>query len=77
MRCVYCGEPIKESMTTFTHDFDSGCIIVRNVPCQKCTCCNNVYFNGEIFEILYLAIQRAESINPELCVLNWQHITLQ
>jgi YgiT-type zinc finger domain-containing protein len=37
--CYVCGGTMKQGETTFTADFGSGVVVVRNVPATVCSQC--------------------------------------
>ena len=48
--CIKCGALTEKSVTTSITDLDSCLVIVRNVPCYKCTECNEILFTGDVVE---------------------------
>lgn len=49
MNCFVCKDNMKEGLTSHVVNLDSGCtIIIKNVPCMKCTQCGEVWYNGKV-----------------------------
>ena len=50
MKCFYCKQESdwKESKTTSMTDYKGRIIIIRNVPCLKCACCEEEYYTDEM-----------------------------
>lgn len=47
MTCFYCKGDMVDSTTTYVEDL-GNCIIIRNVPCSKCSQCGEVSYNGTV-----------------------------
>ena len=47
MTCFYCKGNIESSTTTYMTDYQGCYIIIKNVPCEKCSQCGEEYLNGE------------------------------
>ena len=43
MKCGKCGAEAKPGFTTSVTDLGGCLLIVRNVPCYKCTECNDIF----------------------------------
>lgn len=50
MTCFYCKGNIETSTTTYMTDYHDCYIIIKNVPCEKCTQCGEEYLSGETLE---------------------------
>ena len=55
MNCFLCKGDLEKSTTTYMTDYNNCYIIIKNVPCTKCTQCGKVYLNG-------VTVQKIESI---------------
>ena len=52
MKCIFCKGKITDGLTTDVTDLESCVIIIRNVPCHKCTQCGEVSFTLDVSERL-------------------------
>lgn len=43
MTCFYCKGNIESSTTTYMTDYQGCYIIIKNVPCEKCSQCGEEY----------------------------------
>ena len=69
MTCFYCKGNIETSTTTYMTD-NQGCyIIIKNVPCEKCTQCGEEYLNGETLEKIEEIIKKVKGMLTELQLL--------
>lgn len=48
MLCLFCKGDMKEAITTFTVDVDDRVIVIRNVPCRRCTQCGEATFSDDV-----------------------------
>lgn len=46
-KCVECGGTFEPGETTFTADFGSGVVVIRNVPAMVCTQCGAEWINDK------------------------------
>lgn len=44
-RCQACGGTLEAGETTFTADFGSGVVVIRNVPATVCSQCGMEWIN--------------------------------
>jgi len=59
MTCFFCKGEMLPGTTTYMKDLGSCIIIIKNVPCNKCTQCGEVSYSG-------VTIKRIEEIIAEL-----------
>lgn len=52
MTCFYCKGDMLDSTTTYVEDLGNCIIIIRNVPCSKCSQCGEVSYNGTVLKQL-------------------------
>ena len=64
MTCFYCKGNIESSTTTYMTDYQGCYIIIKNVPCEKCSQCGEEYLNGETLERIEEIIQK-KTRSPE------------
>lgn len=46
MKCIKCGAKAENGLTTSVTDLGSCLVIVRNVPCYKCSECNEISYTA-------------------------------
>ncbi len=46
MTCFYCKGTIERGLTTYMTSTDNCYIIIKNVPCKKCTQCGEEILDG-------------------------------
>jgi YgiT-type zinc finger domain-containing protein len=72
MNCFYCKGTLKEHTINDYNDLGSCIIIVRGVPCQKCTQCDEIIFDfstGERIEEIVDTLK--DSLTREVAVAQY------
>lgn len=71
MRCYTCGATAEKGTTTSVTDLGTCLVIVRNVPCYKCTECNEIFYTGDVVERLEKIIDTAQKVMQEISVIDY------
>lgn len=71
MFCYFCKGDSEESTTTFFSEVNDHIIIIKNVPCHKCTQCGDVYFNFTVTERLEQITEQLESSYIEVAIVSY------
>ena len=71
MTCFYCKGNMLESTTTYMIDLGRCIIIVKNVPCKKCSQCGEVVFDGIVVTKLEQITDQLENTMTEIAVVNY------
>ena len=74
MRCPECGALTEKSTTTSVTDLGNCLVIVRNVPCYKCTECNEILYTGDVVEKLEKIIEIAKNMMNEISVVDYSKV---
>ena len=51
MKCIMCGQTAVPTHTKYIRDLGEFVLIIKNVPCFKCTC-GEIYYDAETVESL-------------------------
>jgi YgiT-type zinc finger domain-containing protein len=71
-KCFFCKGDKAAGFTTHVADLGKCCIIVRNVPCEKCEQCGEVTYDGEVTQQLENIVERLQNaVVPEIAVVNY------
>lgn len=73
MKCSKCGADTYASTTTHVFDAGNCLIIIRNVPCHKCTVCNEVILVGSVIRKLETIMKSARSTMNEISVIDYRN----
>lgn len=60
MVCMKCGVKAEKGYTTSVTDLGNCLLIVRNVPCYKCTECNEIIYAGDVIKRLEQITEQAK-----------------
>ena len=66
--CVYCGGKLEQTRTDFVEKIDNYVIIIKNVPCEKCTQCGEEYFSSAVAERIESILDNIQRISSEITV---------
>lgn len=72
MKCLSCGGAAAEKgLTTSVTDLGKCLIIVRNVPCYKCTQCNDVIYTADVVQKLEQIIETAKKLMQQISIIDY------
>lgn len=73
MKCQGCGGEAPESFTTSTTELENNTlVIIRNVPCYKCTECNEIMYTASTIAKLERILETAKHIANEISIIDFQ-----
>ena len=71
MVCMECGAKAEKGYTTSVTDLRNCLLIVRNVPCYKCTECNEIIYTGDVIKRLEQIAEQAEQFTQEISIVDY------
>ena len=71
MVCMECGAIVKNGYTTSVTDLGNCLLIVRNVPCHKCTECNEIIYTWDVIKRLEQIAEQAEQFTQEISIVDY------
>jgi len=71
MRCIVCGAAAEKGLTTSVTDLGDCLIIVRNVPCYKCTECNEIIYSADVVQRLEKIIESARNLMQDISIIDY------
>lgn len=71
MKCITCGASAEKGLTTSVTDLENCLIIVRNVPCYKCSVCNEVTYTADVIRQLEKIIESAKQLIQEISIIDF------
>lgn len=74
MKCFECGAMMEKGKTTSVTDLGNCLVIVRNVPCHKCTECDEVFYTGDVVEQLEKIIDLAKKVMQEVSIIDYSKV---
>ena len=73
MKCMKCGREVFKSTTTEAIELGFGVLVIRNIPCYKCTVCDEIHFTGDVVKRLEEIISYAKQHIQEISVVNFEN----
>ena len=67
--CPICGGDLQNGRTSFTVDYTSGLVVVRDVPALVCSQCGESWIQDEIADKLENIVQEAKRNHREFEVV--------
>ena len=73
MKCVICktGDRV-EAKTTLTFDKEGSIIVFKEVPCDKCDQCGEVYLSEKISQQLFKSLDKISSTAGEVSIQKFE-----
>lgn len=71
--CFYCKGNLIESTTTYMEDLGNCIVIIKNVPCSKCSQCGEVSYNGTVIKQIENIISNLQNSLTEIAVVNFSN----
>lgn len=72
MRCFVCGANMVEGFTTDVTELGECVIIIRNVPCWKCTRCAEIFYNSDVVKKLEEITNKAKASISEITLIDYK-----
>lgn len=74
MLCANCGARAEKGFTTSVTDLGNCLIIIRNVPCYKCTKCNEVIYTGDVLKKTEEIIEHCRKMMQEISIIDYSKV---
>ena len=71
MTCFLCKGDIEKSTTTYMTEYNGCYIIIKNVPCNKCSQCGEEYLNGVTLQKIEHILDTCKQILTEIAVIDF------
>ena len=70
-KCFYCKGNMADGFSNYMVDLDGRFIIIRNVPCHKCSQCGEVSYSGEVVARLEEIVERLKETLTEVAIVEY------
>ena len=71
MKCFFCKGHLEDKETTFMAEIGKSIMIIKNVPSQVCSQCEEVSYNNDIANSLDQIINNMRVQLTEIAVVNY------
>lgn len=65
---------IKNSFTTHVVNYSNLVIIIKNVPCEECEQCGEIFYTDEVAEQLEKLVEAAKSLLQDISVIDYSKV---
>lgn len=72
MKCMKCGKEMFKSTTTEAIELGFGVLAIRNIPCYKCTECDEIFYTGDIVQKIEEITERIKLLDQEVTVVDFE-----
>ena len=69
-----CGATTVNGTTSDVFDVGDSVIVIRNIPCRKCTECAEVIYSGKVIRELEKIVDRAKQTLSEVAVIDFTKV---
>jgi YgiT-type zinc finger domain-containing protein len=69
-----CGAIAKEGFTIDVTDLGNCLVIIRNVPCYKCTECNEIIYTADVVKHLEDIIESAKQMMQDIFIIDYSKV---
>ena len=69
--CFYCKGNLQNETTAHFANLDSCMVIIKNVPCQTCDQCGEVFYGGAVIRSLEQTIRVLRNSLTEIAVVTY------
>jgi len=73
MNCVSCGAKTSSGTTTDITELGNCLIIVRNVPCFKCSECNEIIYTADVVKRLEKITESNKKAINEIAIIDYNN----
>ena len=74
MKCMKCGRSAYKSTTTEAVELDFGLLIIRNIPCYKCSECDEIFYAGDVIQNLERITETVKNALQEMVVIDYSKV---
>lgn len=75
MTCFSCKRDVEKSTTTYTTEYNDCYIIIKNVPCTKCTQCGEEYLNGATLQNIEHILEILKNMLTKIAILDYNRFS--
>ncbi len=73
MKCFFCKGEMVDDVTNYMSDIGGKFVIIKNVPCHKCTQCGEISYNGKTAaQLEKIVAQAKEKLESEVFITEYK-----
>ncbi len=70
-KCLFCKGDMVDSYSNYMADMDGHFIIIKNVPCHKCSQCGEVSYSGAIVSEIEKIVEKLRDVLTEVAIVDF------
>ena len=67
-------DTVRQSTTTHVVNYKGSVIVIKNVPCEECEQCGEIFYTDEVAERLEEIVNTAKKLLQEVSVLDYSKV---
>lgn len=67
-------DTVRQSTTTHVVNYRGSVIVIKNVPCEECEQCGEIFYTDEVAEHLETMVNDAKKLLQEISVIDYTKI---
>lgn len=71
MKCTRCGKDVYKSTTVEVMESGYGLVVIKNIPCYKCTECDEIFYTGDVALKIEDIMNALASVSQEITVVDY------
>lgn len=72
MNCFYCKGDMQPGYTTHVAELKNCIVIIKHVPCLKCTQCGEVVYTGTTLKKIQVILDKCKEAMTEIAIVEYQ-----
>ena len=73
--CMLCKcDTVKQSTTTHVVNYNGSVIVIKNVPCEECEQCGEIFYTDEVAARLEKIVNDTKKLLQDLSVLDYSKV---
>ena len=73
--CMFCKcDTVKQSTTTHVVNYSGSVIVIKNVPCEECEQCGEIFYTDEVAASMEKIVNDTKKLLQDLSVLDYSKV---
>lgn len=73
--CMLCKcNTVKQSTTTHVVNYKGSVIVIKNVPCEECELCGEIFYTDEVAEQLEKMVNQAKKLLQDVSIIDYSKV---
>ncbi len=72
IKCMRCGKDVYKSTIAEAIEMDFGLLVIRNIPCYKCSECDEIFYSGDVALKIEEITETVKQFSQELTIIDYK-----